>query len=444
MTMQLAIPVTVHHQMLSASSTSFSFGNQPMGTSSTPKQLTLTDTATGNVAIQVVNASGDFSETDNCIASSPLTPGNGCTVNVTFSPTTSGTRVGTLSITNSANTVPIAVFLNGTGTTTPYITSVSPTSGSVGISVNITGVNFGATQATSTVTFNGAAATPTSWSATSIAVTVPAGATTGNVVVTVGGVASNGMTFTVTSTSGNIVYVQHASTDAGTTTSATLAFNSNNTVGNLIAVVIRAGSSSSQVLNVEDSNGNTYRQAFQLGITANPITFAIFYAENIKGGANTIEVSDTVSGPLRFAILEYSGVATANSLDVTATAQGTSTSPNSGNATTTASGDWLVGEVVTNNTATFTAGTSYTTKEFVPAEPSTKLIAEDQIQTTAGAASASASLAASDNWGAGLAAFKAVGRAGPLVQHTATDSCTTTTSSLTFVSPNTAGNLIAA
>ena len=64
--------------------------------------------------------------------------------------------------------------------------------------MTITGTNFGATQGTSTVTFNGTIATPTSWTATSIVVPVPAGATTGNVVVTVGGVASNAMVFTVT------------------------------------------------------------------------------------------------------------------------------------------------------------------------------------------------------------------------------------------------------
>src|SRR5438552_6458038 len=78
------------------------------------------------------------------------------------------------------------------------ITSVNPTSGLVGTSVTITGANFGATQGTSTVKFNGIAATPASWSATGIVVPVPGGATTGNVVVTVGGVASNGVSFTVT------------------------------------------------------------------------------------------------------------------------------------------------------------------------------------------------------------------------------------------------------
>jgi hypothetical protein len=63
--------------------------------------------------------------------------------------------------------------------------------------VAITGTNFGSTQGTSTVTFNGTTATPTGWSATSITAPVPTGATTGNVVVTVGGVASNGATFAV-------------------------------------------------------------------------------------------------------------------------------------------------------------------------------------------------------------------------------------------------------
>jgi sugar lactone lactonase YvrE len=79
----------------------------------------------------------------------------------------------------------------------PAITSLSPSSGPVGTSVTISGTNFGVTQGSSTVTFNGTSASPASWSSTKIVVPVPAGATTGPVVVTVGGVASNGVTFTV-------------------------------------------------------------------------------------------------------------------------------------------------------------------------------------------------------------------------------------------------------
>jgi Protein of unknown function (DUF4038)/IPT/TIG domain/Putative collagen-binding domain of a collagenase len=84
-----------------------------------------------------------------------------------------------------------------TSASAPSISSLNPNSGPVGTSVTIAGTNFGSAQGTSTVRFNGTAATATSWSATSIVALVPAGATTGSVVVTVGGVASNGVLFTV-------------------------------------------------------------------------------------------------------------------------------------------------------------------------------------------------------------------------------------------------------
>jgi PKD repeat protein len=79
----------------------------------------------------------------------------------------------------------------------PSITSLSPTSGAVGTSVTITGTNFGSTQGASSVRFNGTVGTPGTWSAGSLVVPVPTGATTGAVVVTVAGVVSNGVTFTV-------------------------------------------------------------------------------------------------------------------------------------------------------------------------------------------------------------------------------------------------------
>ena len=105
--------------------------------------------------------------------------------------------------------------------------------------------------------------------------------------------------------------VQHTGQDAGTTQSSTLAFPANNTAGNFIAVVIRAGKRD-QVFTVSDTRGNTYRRALQINQTLDTTTVAIYYAENIAGGANTVTVSDTVNGgTLRFAILEYAGVATA-------------------------------------------------------------------------------------------------------------------------------------
>jgi RHS repeat-associated protein len=108
-------------------------------------------------------------------------------------PVPSGASSGNVVVTVSG------VASNGSNftVTSPSISSLSPSSGPIGTSVTINGSSFGATQGTSTVTFNGTAASPTSWSATSIVVPVPSGAATGNVVVTVGTYSSNGLSFTV-------------------------------------------------------------------------------------------------------------------------------------------------------------------------------------------------------------------------------------------------------
>ena len=87
------------------------------------------------------------------------------------------------------------------GAQTPEIASANPSAAVVGTLITISGSSFGSTQGASTVTFNGANATISSWSASAITATLPASATTGNLVVTVAGTASNGVPFTVLSPS---------------------------------------------------------------------------------------------------------------------------------------------------------------------------------------------------------------------------------------------------
>ena len=83
----------------------------------------------------------------------------------------------------------------------PVITGVSATTGSLGSQVVISGTGFGATQSASTVRLNGAAVTINSWSATSLTLTIPPGATSGPLLVTVAPSMnnSNAVRFTVTS-----------------------------------------------------------------------------------------------------------------------------------------------------------------------------------------------------------------------------------------------------
>jgi regulation of enolase protein 1 (concanavalin A-like superfamily) len=82
----------------------------------------------------------------------------------------------------------------------PVITGVSATTGSVGSQVVISGTGFGGTQGGSAVLLNGVAVTINAWSSTSITITIPGGATTGAMVVSVapGMNDSNAIRFTVT------------------------------------------------------------------------------------------------------------------------------------------------------------------------------------------------------------------------------------------------------
>jgi hypothetical protein len=77
------------------------------------------------------------------------------------------------------------------------ITKVFPRSGNVGDRVVITGSNFGDAPDSSTLLFNGTTAVPTLWSEYSITAPVPAGATSGDIVLVVNGLTSNAVSFIV-------------------------------------------------------------------------------------------------------------------------------------------------------------------------------------------------------------------------------------------------------
>jgi RHS repeat-associated protein len=92
------------------------------------------------------------------------------------------------------------VSISSTATPAPAITSLSATTGSVGNQVLVSGSGFGATQGSSIVSLNAVAVTVNSWSSTSISITIPSGATSGFLVVSLAPTMndSNPVVFTVT------------------------------------------------------------------------------------------------------------------------------------------------------------------------------------------------------------------------------------------------------
>src|SRR2546426_14216 len=94
-----------------------------------------------------------------------------------------------------------SVSLSSAAAPAPVITAVSATTGSIGSQVVISGTGFGALQGGSAVLLNGAAVTVSTWSGTSISITIPVGATSGPLLVTIAPSMndSNAVRFTVTS-----------------------------------------------------------------------------------------------------------------------------------------------------------------------------------------------------------------------------------------------------
>jgi HYDIN/CFA65/VesB-like, Ig-like domain/Beta-propeller repeat len=104
---------------------SLTFGDVTVGDVSPAQTVTITNTGTQTLTFNSISAGGDFSSTDTC-TSNVLNVGQSCSVSVTFSPTSSGARVGGLSISDNAAGSPQAVVLSGTGVAQFTMSSPSP------------------------------------------------------------------------------------------------------------------------------------------------------------------------------------------------------------------------------------------------------------------------------------------------------------------------------
>jgi len=97
---------------------SLSFGNQTVGLTSTSQTAALKNTGDVALTISSISISGadsrDFAQNNNCPAS--VAPNGSCSINVTFKPTASGTRIAAVVIADNAPGSPQKVTVKGTGT----------------------------------------------------------------------------------------------------------------------------------------------------------------------------------------------------------------------------------------------------------------------------------------------------------------------------------------
>jgi hypothetical protein len=106
---------------------SVKFRSQVLGTTSNPKGAKISNTGPAQIIVSKLVITGDFAiNGTGCLKGIP--PGSTCNISITFSPTQSGTRRGTLTIFDTVSNSPQTVMLSGDGT----VVSISPTELSFG------------------------------------------------------------------------------------------------------------------------------------------------------------------------------------------------------------------------------------------------------------------------------------------------------------------------
>jgi hypothetical protein len=173
-------------------------------------------------------------------------------------------------------------------------------------------------------------------------------------------------------------FVQAAASAAhGTPSTLSLAFPSNTRAGDLLLVAFDFNTSVT-MSSLKDSQGNMFTQVGKQLTTPGGIHSQVYYAKNIKGGADTVTV--TLSGTtvyLELYLTEYAGINTTNPIDAQAGASGSTAAVSSGNATTTVAGDIIYGYCLSEWTCT--AGSGFTARSTLDSN-----VIEDKVAGSVG------------------------------------------------------------
>jgi hypothetical protein len=201
-------------------------------------------------------------------------------------------------------------------------------------------------------------------------------------------------------------FVQVASaTPQSTTSSVPVAYSKSQTAGDLNVVIVGWNDSTATVQSITDSAGNTY--ALAAGpTTGTGLRQSIYYSKNIlSSSANTVTVAfnqGATKPDVR--ILEYSGVAASNPLDVSAGSSGNGNIADSGYVTTSAANELIIGANMVSSNTTIMAGAPFNIRTIT--SPNSDLAA-DRLVNVPGSYHSWAPLNASGQWLMQVVTFRA-------------------------------------
>lgn len=254
-----AVPeiVVSYTSPLVVSPSALAFGNQPLGSTSAAKAVTVSNNGGAPLAVTSVSVTGanagDFSLSSDGCSGQSVAAGGSCEVDVVFAPTATGGRSATLNFADAAFDSPQTVALSGTGTTLAdvgvtiggpttalsgsqqtYVVTVGNAGPSKALNVIMTTQVPSGTRFVAVSTTQGTCTNPSS------------GATSGTIRCSLGDLASGGssidtlsLKMTLTSKGGSVAVVANASSTATNSTAATPDPNAGNNVASRTTTITK-------------------------------------------------------------------------------------------------------------------------------------------------------------------------------------------------------------
>lgn len=305
------------------------FGQEGLEVKSSPQTVTVTNAGSSALYIGTITPPSDgiFRETDDC-AGKTLQSGNSCAINITYTPTSTGTITDEISVNDDAAGTPQQITVTGTGVSTLASVSLSPSSltfagqkiGTTSLPQVVTLQNTGTEQldissitansgSDFAITNNNCGSTLAAGAKCTFSVTFTPTATgtqTGTVTVA-DNISTSGQTVSLTGT-GTAVYSLSASADSSTiligqsSTTFTIQATGPSTFSESINLSCSSATCSFSPSSIEIGQSSTVTVSGLSATTSNPLDFTVT--------GTSSSTSQTASLPLTVFLSDFSLSAT--------------------------------------------------------------------------------------------------------------------------------------
>jgi len=325
---------------------------------------------------------------------------------ISGTPTAAGTSSISLSATNAKGTGTATLALT-ISVSAPVITCGATANGTVSsaFSYQITASNsptsYGATGLPAGLSVNTTSGlisgTPTTAGTSSVSLSATNSAGTGTA----------SMQVTISPAATPITHVQTTAKAASKNAkSLSVAFANKTSAGDVILVGFDF-SSGAVPSSISDSQGNTFSEVGSQLTTPGGTNTRVYYAANIKGGADTVTITLSASSSvLEVYLSEFTGVNATSPIDAQAGAAGSAAAVSSGNATTSSAGDLLYGFCISDSTCNAGSG-------FAALSGLDDNVVEDETAGNPGSYAATGS--SNSGWTMQLVALRSASAAAPAV-----------------------------